>query len=97
LGDDFTITEIHVLTSSIDIVNLFWALNPFIITPKKITLYVFTDDGSLNESSLPFIKISFSLSPNYFKKRGNEEILDTLTQYPECLKFRQNNHLHQDF
>lgn len=85
--------EIHVLTSSADWLNLVWTLKSFYAASHRHYALCIHDDGSLAPEQAQTLAAHFPNARLIFRSQADAEVPPTLSTFPRCLNFRQNNHL----
>jgi hypothetical protein len=88
-----TTCEIHVLTSTTDLLNLIWVLKSFYHFSGRIYSLCIHDDGTLTQEHCDLLKYHFPDSRIIDRKIAEEKMVALLKPYPRCLEFRQTNHL----
>ena len=85
--------EIHVLTSSVDWLNLVWALKSFYHASGRRYALCVHDDGTLTEEQAQQTSRHFPSARIIRRPQADAEVLPTLVNFPKCERFRRTNHL----
>lgn len=85
--------EIHVLTSSDDVLNLMWALKSFYHASERRYPLCIHDDGSLDDEHAAMLQHHFPDARVIDRERADADVLPTLEDYPHAHSFRAENHL----
>lgn len=85
--------EIHVLTSKDDFLNLMWALKSFYCVSGRKYCLAIHDDGTLLPDQVKQLAKHFPDSRYISRSQADEAVIPTLKSFPNCLEFRDSNHL----
>lgn len=86
-------SEIHVLTSAQDWLNLVWTLKSFYaVSPRRYALCIH-DDGTLEQTAVEQLREHFPEARLILRAEADARIERLLSAHPCCLTFRRTNPL----
>lgn len=88
-GNTDTTCEIHVLSSELDWLNLFWMLKSFYFNSGKQYALCIHDDGTMSDQACEAIAQHFPDSRFIRRQEADAHIVPLLEQYPRCKAFRE--------
>ncbi|AFY37242.1 hypothetical protein Lepto7376_0847 [[Leptolyngbya] sp. PCC 7376] len=88
-----TSCELHVMTSQRDWLNLMWSIKSFYVYSGRQYGLCIHDDGSLTSEMLAAFCYHFPNARVIERHEADAFVLPQLKDYPNCLKFRETNHL----
>lgn len=85
--------EIHILTSTGDMLNAIWCLKSFYGFSSKLYRLCIHDDGTLLRRDTDFLRVHFPNARIISRAESNRLSADKLRNYRRCLNFRNSNPL----
>jgi hypothetical protein len=85
--------EIHVLTSSADVLNLVWALKSFYVASGRRYALCVHDDGTLTEADARRLASHFPDARMVRRAAADATVLPALGAFPRCHELRRTNQL----
>jgi hypothetical protein len=84
-------SEIHVLTSADDWLNLVWSLKSFYWLSGRRYAVCIHEDGSLDDSTVALLHKHFPTARIIRREDADARLIDVLRSFPRSLEFRRSN------